>query len=241
MTFGNSFENVSNIVSTFQNPEKSMNLASIFKTNDISFDVQQQLVQTYTVLLLALSITSTGILLHLWVPIGGLLTLCVSFIPLFVITCEKDKSDLRKRTLLLCIFGFLQGLSLGPLLSMGLSVDPFLVFLSFVCTSIIFGSFSLAALMATRRSYLYLGGFLSSAMAVVAIIGIANILVQSVHFYIFHLYAGLFIFSGFVIFDTQMIIEVGTLFYTYIHTYNNWVIVISSDIYKSQTSSYIFT
>ena len=206
--FGNSFENVSNIMNTFQNPEKSMNLASIFKSNDISPDVQKHLVKMYTVLLLALFVASTGVLLHLWVPIGGLITICASLIPLFWLTCEKDKSDLMKRSILLCLFGFLQGLSLGPLISVGLDINPFLVFLSFICTSVIFGSFSLAAMVATRRSYLYLGGFLSSAMAVVAIIGIANMLVQSVHFYIFHLYAGLFIFSGFVIVDTQMIIEV---------------------------------
>lgn len=210
--FGNSFENVSNLVNKLQNPDKSMNLSSIFETVDISPLVQKQLVQTYTVLLLALSIASTGVLLHLWVPFGGLLTLLASFLPLLWITCEKDKSDLLKRSILLCLFGFLQGLSLGPLISVGLNIDPFLVFLSFVCTSVIFGSFSLAALTATRRSYLFLGGFLSSAMAVVAIIGVANMLVQSVHFYLFHLYAGLVVFSGFVIVDTQMIIEVKTLF-----------------------------
>lgn len=195
-------------MNTLQNPKKSMNLESILKTSEIPSDVQKQLIQTYTVLLVALVMTSIGILFHLWIPLGGFLTLLLSFIPLFYLTCEKDKSDLMKRSIILFLFGFLQGLSLGPLISIGLNIDPFLVFLSFLCTAVIFGSFSLAAIVATRRSYLYLGGFLSSAMAVVAIISIANLLVQSVHFYLFHLYAGLFIFSGFVIVDTQMIIEV---------------------------------
>jgi len=101
--FGNSFENASGIMNIFQ--KSNLNLADIFKTNDICVDVQTHLVHTFTILLLALSVASMGVLFHLWLfPIGGLLTMCVSLIPLGVITCEKDKSAMIKRSILYYVY-----------------------------------------------------------------------------------------------------------------------------------------
>eukprot|EP00607_Mallomonas_marina_P003266 CAMPEP_0182427762 /NCGR_PEP_ID=MMETSP1167-20130531/19331_1 /TAXON_ID=2988 /ORGANISM="Mallomonas Sp, Strain CCMP3275" /LENGTH=111 /DNA_ID=CAMNT_0024610223 /DNA_START=510 /DNA_END=845 /DNA_ORIENTATION=+ len=65
----------------------------------------------------------------------------------------------------------------------------------------------MAALVAKRRSYLFLGGILSSATTLLLVLGLANMFMGSIKVYMFQLYVGLMAFSGFVIFDTQMIIE----------------------------------
>ena len=50
------------------------------------------------------------------------------------------------------------GLSLGPLLSVAIAVDPSLVPTAFLGTAVVFGCLSFCALRTTDRGYLYLGG-----------------------------------------------------------------------------------
>ena len=71
----------------------------------------------------------------------------------------------------------------------------------------IFACFSASALLSTRRSALYLSGMLSSALTLLLWVGIANMFFRSELLFTMQLYGGLFIFSGFVLFDTQLIIE----------------------------------
>lgn len=57
-----------------------------------------------------------------------------------------------------------QGLSLGSLIDLVLQTDPSILVTALLATTTIFACFAGAALFAKRRSYLYLGGVLSSAM-----------------------------------------------------------------------------
>lgn len=56
-----------------------------------------------------------------------------------------------------------QGLSLGRLVGVILKADPSILVTSMLATTTVFVCFALAALLAKRRSFLYLGGILSSA------------------------------------------------------------------------------
>lgn len=86
--------------------------------------------------------------------------------------------------------------------------DPRIIATAFVGTCLIFASFTLAALTSPRRSYLYLAGFLSSALSTLVLLGFVNALflhsslVDSIR-----LYLGLIVFTAFVLFDTQLIVE----------------------------------
>merc|ERR1712000_458848 len=74
-------------------------------------------------------------------------------------------------------------------------------------TVTVFACFSASAIMAKRRSYLFLGGILSSAISLMFLLSFANIFFQSSNLYALQLYGGLMVFSGYVVFDTQLILE----------------------------------
>src|SRR5690606_32922828 len=82
-----------------------------------------------------------------------------------------------------------------------------IVVTAFMGTVMIFGCFSLAALFAKRRSYMYLGGILGSVLTIALWLSIANLFFRSAAIMNLQLYGGLFMFVGFVVFDTQLIIE----------------------------------
>ena len=121
---------------------------------------------------------------------------------------DPNKSDDLRRTAMLCGFGFLKGASLGPLMGLLMLVDPAIIMTALLGTVTIFVCFSLSALVAKRSSYLYLGGLLSSALSLMFFLGLANMFFRSAHLYNLQLYGGLMVFSGFVIFDTQLVLEV---------------------------------
>lgn len=64
----------------------------------------------------------------------------------------------RKRLAILAGFAFFTGLGLGPLMDYVISINPSIILTAFLGTSVIFSCFTLSALCAQRRSYLFLGG-----------------------------------------------------------------------------------
>ena len=132
---------------------------------------------------------------------------------------DRKKSEWRRRIMILSAFGFLKGTSLGDLVRYAMYIDPSIIITALLGTIAIFGSFSLAALISKRRSYLFLSGFLTSALSLLSILGLANIFFWSIQVYIFQLYMGLLLFSGFVIVDTQIIIEVLNICINYSYSF----------------------
>lgn len=104
-------------------------------------------------------------------------------------------------------FAFLSGLGLGPLLEMVISIDPSIVVTALIGTTVVFVSFSISALLAERGRWLYLGGTLISFLNIMILLSFANLFLRSTLIYQMHLYVGLFVICGFVIYDTQLIIE----------------------------------
>lgn len=74
-------------------------------------------------------------------------------------------------------------------------------------TTVVFVSFSIASLLSKRGQWLYLGGTLISALNMLVLFSLANIFFRSQMIYQAHLYLGLFVMCGFVVYDTQHIIE----------------------------------
>ena len=88
-----------------------------------------------------------------------------------------------------------------------LYIDPSIVLVAFLGTSVAFACFSGAAMMAKRRSYLYLGGMLSSATSFMFVLSLANMFFRSSAAYTLQLWLGLVVFCAYIIFDTQLVIE----------------------------------
>ena len=107
----------------------------------------------------------------------------------------------------LSAFAFFSGMSLGPLLDMAVRIEPSIVPTAFLGTSVIFICFSLASLLSRDRKFLYLGGILMSALSWMLMLGLMNIFLGSRLIFQLNLYGGLVVMCGFVLYDTQLIVE----------------------------------
>lgn len=183
----------------------------ISNNNELSEDVKNHLVQVYLSLTLTIFTAIIGILINLLLNFGGIFPLLLSFGLLFYLKLDQDKSNtaLKRRLSILGLFGFLNGSSIGPLIRQALLIEngELLVFISLLCTMAIFISFTLSAKYSKRRSFLYLGAFLGSALNMMGVLTLVSIFVPSLSFMFVRIYGGLLLFSGFVIYDTQIIIE----------------------------------
>lgn len=112
-----------------------------------------------------------------------------------------------QRVLMANLLAFVMGASLAPLLSVIVMIDPSIITTALVGSIGVFASFTGAALFAERRSYMFLGGILGSAMNFMFFTSILSIFFGFSFFMDLRLYLGLFVMSGFVIYDTQVIVE----------------------------------
>lgn len=172
--------------------------------------VQTHLVRVYSALALCIAAASAGAAMGPYVGGGALLWGLVGFGCLMWLKSGGGGGNDNSRRLILALFGLCEGLSLGDLMIVfGMVHDgPRLLLTALMSSFAIFACFSGSALLARRRSFLYLGGFLSSALSVLLILSIFG---GSGVMFDINLYGGLLVFCGFVIFDTQLIVEKAAL------------------------------
>lgn len=185
-------------------------MAKIFKMNDYSIQTQRHLSHVYLSLMLCVLAASCGTATSMYFRLTSnmsLLGVLGAMGILIYINSDPHKDQLQRRVGLLCVFGFFKGLSLGPLVALVAFVDPALIVTAFLGTAAVFACFTGAAVVAKRRAYLYLGGVLGSAVSVMLVLSLMNMFFRSVSFHLVELYGGLLVFSGYVVFDTQMILE----------------------------------
>jgi FtsH-binding integral membrane protein len=180
---------------------------SLKNVREISPAVQSHLKLVYLTLCFALASSAVGAYLHIALNIGGILTLlaCIGSIAwLFSVPVYEE----RKRFGLLMAAALLEGASVGPLIKLTIDFDPSILVTGFVGTAIAFGCFSCAAIIAKRREYMYLGGLLSSGLSILLWLQFAtSIFGHSTNSFMFEVYFGLLIFLGYMVYDTQEIIE----------------------------------
>jgi FtsH-binding integral membrane protein len=155
----------------------------------------------------ALVASAFGAYLHVLWNIGGILTTIASVGSMtWLLTCPSYEQ--QKRLSLLFLSTVLQGASIGPLIKVAIDFDPSILITAFVGTALAFVCFSAAAMLARRREYLYLGGLLSSGLSMLMWLQFASwIFGGSASMFKFELYFGLLIFVGYMVVDTQEIIE----------------------------------
>eukprot|EP00271_Cylindrocystis_brebissonii_P012827 TRINITY_DN32335_c0_g1_i1.p1 TRINITY_DN32335_c0_g1~~TRINITY_DN32335_c0_g1_i1.p1 ORF type:complete len:253 (-),score=59.58 TRINITY_DN32335_c0_g1_i1:406-1164(-) len=197
-------------VDSFFSQRRTGFTAEAFKNfNSISPGVQTHLAKVYRTLATALVIASAGTYLHLLYNWGGLLS-GLGFIgtALWLTATPPTAANETKRLNLLAAAAFCQGLSVGLLVEVALEIDSSLVFTAFFGSAAVFACFSAAALFARRREFLFLGGFISSALTLMAVMRLTSYFVGG-HMRMFQIetYGGLLVFVGYVLFDTQVIIE----------------------------------
>jgi len=182
------------------------NLNTISDFSDLKPNVITHLKNVYMTLALILGVSAFGAYFQIITKFSQLLSLILTFVSLFGLIFSYGKSE-TTRLLLLSAFAFFEGCSLGTLIDLAIQVDPKILVMALVSTTTIFLCFSLIAILSERRSYLFLGGLISSGMSILFLMAFFNIFFRTEATVMFTLILGLFIFMGYVIFDTQIIIE----------------------------------
>ena len=197
-------------------PEKDLfsSLANI--TLPVSDRARRHLVRVYRLLAITIAVAAVGCLAHLRYNIGGNLTHLLSF-GLAVAIASTSFSDappastwlkgVENSHVLLAAFGFCQGASTGPLVQLALYVDPSLLLTALLLTANTFVCFSLTALFVPRRSLMALAGFLSSSLTFLFWLSLLSMFFPTVWAFKLQLYLGLAVFCGYVVVDTQQIID----------------------------------
>ncbi|CAJ0955043.1 unnamed protein product, partial [Mesorhabditis belari] len=186
---------------------------SFFKNIDRTFtalddklekSVKEHLRNVYGTLAMGLGAAAFGAAVHLFTDIlraNFLLTLGSIGLMFMLISTPATLENQMKRFGYFFGFCFISGVSTGPLLEQVIRINPSIIFTALMATVFVFGAFTLAALHAPSTKYLYLGGTLASAS-----LGLLCLALFS-NFYNVILWGGLAVSCGFILYDTQLIVE----------------------------------
>uniref|UniRef100_F7GFL1 Transmembrane BAX inhibitor motif-containing protein 6 n=2 Tax=Monodelphis domestica TaxID=13616 RepID=F7GFL1_MONDO len=186
------------------------NLNALFALSHITPESQSHLKKVYASFSFSMIMAAAGAYIHMFthfIQAGLLLTLgSLGLIMCLLGTPHHHKTE-KKRLVLLAGFAFLVGMGLGPALDLCMTTNPNIVSTSLLGTAMIFSCFTLSSVYAKLHSYLVLGGILISSMSLILFISLRNLLFGSHLLFQMNLYVGLAIICGFILFDTQLIIE----------------------------------
>lgn len=127
-----------------------------------------------------------------------------------------------------------------------MALNPSIIVTALVATSVVFVSFTAAALVAKRGQYLFLGGILMSVLSYMTLFSLVNIFMRTQVIYQGQLYIGLAAMSAFILYDTQAIMEkyrMGNrdpithsldLFYDIVGVFRRLVIILSQKEERNQ-------
>jgi len=187
-------------------------LDKFFNTLDQKLDkgLQNHLKKVYSCLAISLAVAAFGAYVHVFTDILRANIFCTfgAIVALLLLYATPDNGRNEQLRLgYLFGFAFLSGLSTGPLMDYVIRVDPSIVSTAFFGTCIVFACFTAAAIYAPDRKYLYLGGTLASLLSTMFWMALINLFVGSRFLFQLNLYAGLAVMCGFILYDTQMVME----------------------------------
>jgi len=164
----------------------------------------------YSSLTMSVLAAAGGAYVHLFTNVlrggGIMLSLLGVGLALGLFMTPDNGKNRSTRLAMLLGFAFFSGLGMGPLLDMAIHLNPAIVPSALMLTTMVFACFSGAALYAPDGKYLYLGGSLLSGLSSLLFLGFLNIFFRSQLLFQVHIYLGLAIFCGFIMYDTQLII-----------------------------------
>ncbi|CAO2600909.1 Bax inhibitor 1 [Lemmus lemmus] len=189
--------------------DRKINFDALLKFSHITPSTQQHLKKVYASFALCMFVAAAGAYVHVvthFIQAGLLSALGSLGLMIWLMATPHSHETEQKRLGLLAGFAFLTADHIIGALPHGLFFHSILP-TAFMGTAMIFTCFSLSALYARRRSYLFLGGILMSAMSLMFLSSLGNLFFGSIWLFQANLYMGLLVMCGFVLFDTQLIIE----------------------------------
>ncbi|BFZ15419.1 hypothetical protein BsWGS_18458 [Bradybaena similaris] len=183
---------------------------ALFNFDHLEPHVQSHLKNVYGTLSVGMLSAALGAYVHFCTGLGEwyLLTLLASIGLLIWLMFEKhERKNIGKRMAIFTAFTMLSGMSLGPLLELVVLIDPSIIVTALAGTAVIFISFTMSALLTRSRMFLYMGGFLMSSLMYLLILQFISRLTGSRLGFDIVIYGSLALFSAFVLYDTQLIVE----------------------------------
>ena len=151
-----------------------------------------------------LSVYSLAMYIGMTLGIGNILFALGALVIIFIL---PKFADSMAGFGLANLMAALLGLSAAPVLQMYLD-GGFIneIFIAAVATAAITYALSIYA-MTTSRDFSFMGGFLVAALIGLIVVGIMNIFIQSTILSLVGAYAGVLIFSGFIMYDVNTIVK----------------------------------
>ncbi|KAM7329839.1 hypothetical protein ACRRTK_011452 [Alexandromys fortis] len=147
--------------------DRKINFDALLKFSHITPSIQQHLKKVYASFALCMFVAAAGAYVHVvthFIQVLGSLGLMI-----WLMATPHSHETEQKRLGLLAGFAFLRGIGLGPALELCIAINPSILPTAFMGTAMIFTCFSLSALYARRRSYLFWGGILMKLMLILAL------------------------------------------------------------------------
>ena len=156
-----------------------------------------------------IGIASIGAFGGMLFPISPLIPGLLALVPLIGLyyTGNKPDSSPALRLGLLGGFGFLSGMSAGPLIAMSLHMDPLILPMALLGSCGIFGGATLASLAAKEGSLLKMGAPLGGLVFALLGLQIVGLFYPHPMIWNINLYGGLALFTAFVAYDTHQTLE----------------------------------
>eukprot|EP00735_Rhodelphis_limneticus_P002564 TRINITY_DN13475_c0_g1::TRINITY_DN13475_c0_g1_i1::g.27942::m.27942 TRINITY_DN13475_c0_g1::TRINITY_DN13475_c0_g1_i1::g.27942 ORF type:complete len:249 (+),score=29.08,sp/Q9IA79/BI1_PAROL/42.47/5e-49,Bax1-I/PF01027.15/2.9e-32,DUF989/PF06181.6/15,DUF989/PF06181.6/0.54 TRINITY_DN13475_c0_g1_i1:44-748(+) len=185
----------------------SISVDALLSFAPISDEVRYHLKQTYACLSLMMVSAAMGTYFYMLTHVAPIaLSLACLGCLMWSMNLSVYQSP-QQKLLATLAFAFFKGASIGSLVEFAMFIDPMIVLNALLGTMVVFLCFSGSALFAKRRSYLFLGGILASGISLLVMLSLFNIFFRLPGVSFLQIYGGLLIFSGYVIVDTQLIIE----------------------------------
>eukprot|EP00922_Rhytidocystis_sp_ex-Travisia-forbesii_P041177 GHVS01061453.1.p1 GENE.GHVS01061453.1~~GHVS01061453.1.p1 ORF type:complete len:251 (+),score=32.81 GHVS01061453.1:130-882(+) len=198
----------------YQQRQSAMNLSAVLDFTPLSKPVKEHLTRVYAMLLAGVCISAGGVYFHLQVlRLPWFMSLIAQLGCVLALSSgaqearRTGKAIAGKRLLYFGGFSFLMGTSIGDLVGMAIAMDPAIPLQALFGSLSIFCCFSIAAMVAKQRSFLFLGSILSAATGYFALVSLFNLFFRSYLVHSVLLYASLLAYMGFIIYDTQVAIE----------------------------------
>merc|ERR1712086_14660 len=196
----------------FQDNSNIDRIGALFKFKDVSDKTQTHLKNVYGNLFLCTGVCALGMYLNAFTVLQGFLWTVGIMIGMGYLTFKvADRSAPESERIgYLWAISSCMGFLVGPAMHQIAEVSPEILIQAISYTCIMFGSFSAMALFSKRRSYLFLGGIISSTLSCLFWYSTLQWMFgyrMGGEFGMVYLMVGLFVACIYVIYDTQIIIE----------------------------------
>ena len=188
-------------------------IGAMFKFQDISPKTQIHLRNVYSNLAACTGICALGMYLNAATFLSGFMWTVASMILMSycIYKIVNVYENEQTRIGYLWAISFFMGFMVGPVMHHLAEFEPMILIQAISYTTIMFGCFTAISLFSKRRSYLFLGGIISSMVSCMFwyrtlswLFGYSNYYSE---FGMVYMMGALFVACLYVIYDTQMIIE----------------------------------